>query len=82
MSQSEEWEKDFDKQFPNVYLEYYGFHAEDRVKDFIRNLLTRTPRRLTVEEVAEIVNYYTIEPPEQVLKASKAIVALQDGGRK
>ena len=34
-----EWEKQFDEAFPTIYLQYYGYKANDVIKTFIRELL-------------------------------------------
>ena len=35
----EDWEKKFDETFPTIYLNYYGYKANDQIKLFIRQLI-------------------------------------------
>lgn len=34
-----EWEQRFDEAFPIIYLQYYGYKANEVIKDFVRELL-------------------------------------------
>ena len=39
--EQEQWEVDFDEAFPTIYLQYYGYKANDVIKIFIRELLEK-----------------------------------------
>ena len=36
-----DWGKNFDEAFPTIYLQYYGYKANDVIKNFIRELLEK-----------------------------------------
>lgn len=37
--EKEKWEVEFDEAFPTIYLQYYGYKANDVIKNFIRELI-------------------------------------------